>query len=113
MPERKHNLPSRFSRLDDQITGPVLDAIVIRPRSHGRLYLPGEWSTSSRPPPHEVKVTSSDPGNQGVYTEERLAGSAERSTVTYDVWNYRDSPAFAQIILTGQAGTTPPDTPGG
>ena len=113
MPERKHNLPSMFSRLDDQVTGPVLDAIVIRPRSHGRLYLPGEWSTSSRPPRHEVKVTSSDPDNQGVYAEERLGGSAERSTVTYDVWNYRDSPAFAQIILTGQAGTAPPDTPGG
>jgi len=113
MAEREHNLPSMFSRLDDQITGPVLDAIVIRPRSHGRLCLPGEWSTSSRPPRHEVKVTSSDPGNQGIYTERRLLGSAECSTVSYDVWNYRDSPAFARIILTGQAGTTPPDTPEG
>ncbi len=109
MSERKHNLPSRFSRLDDQITGPVADAIAVRPRSHGRLCLPGEWSTGSRPQRHEVTVTSSDPDNRGVCTEQRLAGRGERYTVTYDVWNYRDSPAVARIILTGQAGTTPPD----
>ena len=113
MPEREHNLPSMFSGLDDQITGPVPAAIVIRPRSHGRLYLPGEWGISSRPPRHEVKVTSSDPDNQGACTEQRLPGSAGRCTVSYDMRDYRDSPAVAQIILTGQAGATPPGTPGG
>jgi hypothetical protein len=61
MPERKHNLPTVFSRLDDQITGDVLDAIVIDPRSRGILYLPGEYSTGSRPPGHQVKLDSSDP----------------------------------------------------
>jgi hypothetical protein len=58
MPERKHNLQSRYDRLDDQITGPVLDSIVIHPRSHGRLHMTGEYSTDTRPPAHQVKVTS-------------------------------------------------------
>ncbi len=58
MPERKHNLPDGYDRLDDQITGDVADSIVIHPRSHGRLYLSGQWSTDSRPPGHRVKVTS-------------------------------------------------------
>ena len=49
-----------------------------------------------------VKVTSDDPDNQGVYTEERLADSPplhgkERYTVSYDVWNYRDSPVTAAL----------------
>jgi hypothetical protein len=42
MPESKHNLPDGYDRLEDQITGPVLDSIVIHPRSRGRLYLSGE-----------------------------------------------------------------------
>jgi hypothetical protein len=54
MPDRKRNLPSHYDRLDDQITGPVLDAIVIHPRSHGRLHMPGEYSTDNRPPGHRV-----------------------------------------------------------
>jgi hypothetical protein len=104
MPERKHNLPSRYDRLDNQIAGPVLDAIVIHPRSHGRLHMPGEWSTDNRPPAHEVKRTSSDQDNHGVDYEERPVGSAERYTLTYDVWNHRDSPSFARIVLTGEGG---------
>jgi hypothetical protein len=102
MPERKHNLTSRYEQLDDQITGDVADSIVIHPRSHGRLHMPGEWSTDNRPPGHHVKVTSTATDNQGVYTEERLLGSAEHYLVTYDVWNYRDSPSFARIGLTDQ-----------
>jgi hypothetical protein len=54
MPERGHNLPTNFNRLDDQITGPVLDAIMVYPHSHGILHLPGEYSTGSRPAPHKV-----------------------------------------------------------
>lgn len=104
MPERRHNLPTMFSRLDDQITGDVLDAIAIHPRSHGRLYLPGEWSTDNRPPAHEVKRSSSDPDNQGVDYQERPVGSAGRYTLTYDVWNHRDSPTFARIVLPHPAG---------
>jgi hypothetical protein len=41
-----------------------------------------------------------------VYTEERLAYSPdnpERYTVTYDIWNYRDSPVTAQITRADTA----------
>jgi hypothetical protein len=113
MPEPKHNLPTQFNRLDDQITGDVLDAIMIYPRSHGRLYLPGEHSTASRPPAHEIMVVSTDRDNQGVYTEQRLVGSTEHFTVTYDIWNHRDSPTFARITLTDQDGTGQADDQGG
>ncbi len=78
MTECKHNLPTAYDRLEDQITGDVLDSIVIHPRSHGRLHMPGQWSTDNRPPAHEVNRSSSDPDNQGVDYEERPVGSAER-----------------------------------
>jgi hypothetical protein len=68
MNERKHNLPTMFNRLDDQITGDVLDAIIIDPRSRGILYLPGEYSTDNRPPGHQVKLVSTDQDNKSVYT---------------------------------------------
>ncbi|MGH3229680.1 MAG: hypothetical protein ACRDOA_14040 [Streptosporangiaceae bacterium] len=79
-----------------------------------RRALDGEWSTGSRPPGHRVKLTSTDPDNTSIYAEERLIGSPEHYLVTYDVWNHRDSPSFARIILTGEAegetpvGTVPP-----
>jgi hypothetical protein len=57
MPERKHNLASACERLDDQITGPVLDSIVIHPRSRGGLHLNGQWCTDNRPPGHAVKLS--------------------------------------------------------
>ena len=41
MPERKHDVPSSYEQLAGEITGPVVDSIVISPRSHGRLRLPG------------------------------------------------------------------------
>lgn len=104
MPERKHSLPTNFDRLDDQVTGSVLDSIVISPRSHGRLHMPGEHSTENRPPALRVKITSTDPDNTGVYDEERLIGGPERYRVTHDVWNYRDSPTFAEIVLQDEAG---------
>jgi hypothetical protein len=106
MPERKHNLPDGYARLEDQITGGVVDSILIHPRSHGRLHMPGEYSTDNRPPAHRVHRTSTATDNQGVYYEQRLLGGPERYLVTYDVWNHRDSPSFAQIVLTG------PQTPG-
>ncbi len=113
MPERTHNLPTDYDRPDGQITGPVVDSIVISARSHGKLYLPGEYSTNNRPPAHEVKVVSTDPDNQSVHTEQVQRGSPERFTVSYDVWNYRDSHTFARIIWTDQAGPARPDIPGG
>ena|ERR1017187_3138005 len=113
MPEGKHSLPDGYDRLDGQITGPVLDSIVIHPRSHGRLHMPGEYRTDKRSPGHQVKVTSTDTENQGVYTGERLLGGPERYAVSYDVWNHRDSPSFAEIILTGQADQVQENTLGG
>jgi hypothetical protein len=112
MPERKHSLPDGYDRLEDQITSDVADSIVIHPRSHGRLHLDGEWSTESRPPGHQVKLVSTAPDNTSVYTEERMLGSSDHYLVTYDVWNYRDSPTFAQLVLTDHAPETP-DTPAG
>ena len=88
MPERKHNLPDGYDRLDDQITGDVADSIVIHPRSHGRLYLSGQWSTDSRPPSHPGQGQQHRADNQGIYTEQIQRGSAERCTVSYDVWIY-------------------------
>jgi hypothetical protein len=113
MPEPAHHLPTDYDRPEGQITGPVLDSIVISARSHGRLYLPGEYSTGDRPPAHEVKVVSTDPDNESVHTEQVQRGSPDRYTVSYDVWNYRDSHVSARIILTGQADPARPDTPGG
>lgn len=113
MPERKHNLPDGYDRLEDQITGPVLDSIVVHPRSRGRLHLSGEWSTDNRPPGHRVKIVSTDPDNTSVYTEQHELGDPGHYVVNYDVWNHRDSPTFARIILTGQADDGGEDTPGG
>lgn len=103
MPERKHNLPDGYDRLEDQITGDVADSIVIHPRSRGRLYLDGEWSTGNRPPGLQVKITSTDPDNASVYTERREGDGPDHYVVNYDVWNHRDSGITAQLILTGQA----------
>lgn len=49
-----------------------------------------------------VKLVSTATDNQGVYKEQIQRGSAEPYTVSYDVWNYRDSPTFAQIVLTDE-----------
>lgn len=113
MPERKHNLPFRYDRLEDHITGPVLGSIVIHPRSGGKLYLDGEWNTGSRPPGHRVKLVSADPDNASVYTEQHQLGGPDHYVVNYDVWNHRDSPTFAQIVLAGPAGEAQEDTPRG
>jgi hypothetical protein len=100
MPERKHNLPTMFRRLDDEITGDVLDAIVIDPRSRGILYLPGEYSTDNRPARHQVKLDSTDPDNGSVYTDQNQLGGPDHYVVNYDVWNHRDSQIVARIMLT-------------
>jgi hypothetical protein len=112
MPGRKHTLPSVYQRLDDQITGDVLDSIVIHPRSHGRLHMPGEYSTERRPSAHQVKITSTATDNQGVDHEERLLGGPGHYLVTYDVWNYRDSLSFARLVLTDQADQAQENPPG-
>jgi hypothetical protein len=103
MPEPKRNLPTRYNQLDDQITGPVLDAVMVYPHSHGVLHLPGEYSTGSRPAPHKVEVATGEPGNPHVYTDQNQPGRPDHYTVNYDIWNHRDSPTFARITLTGTA----------
>jgi hypothetical protein len=112
MSQRKHHLPSRYDRLRDQITGPVLDSIVVYDRSHGRLHLPGQYGTDNPPPAHDIEIVSTDTDNQGIQTELIERGSPELYAVSYDVWNNRNSPAFAQIILTDHAGPASADTPG-
>jgi len=111
MPE--HKLPVNYARIDENIAGPVLDSIEIHPRSRGVLYLPGQYSASSRPPAHQVKTVSSAPDGQGVHAEPVQRGTAERYTVSYDVTNQRDSIAFAHLIRTGQPDNGSEDTPGG
>jgi hypothetical protein len=102
--ERKHRLKSGYDRLEDQITGPVLDSIIVRPRSHGRLHMPGEYSTDNRPPAHRVRINGGAGDNPGVYHEERLLGGPDHYLVTYDVWSYRDSHSIAELVLTETAG---------
>jgi hypothetical protein len=109
MPPRKHNLPDGYDRLSDKITGPVADSIVVYPRSHGLLRLPGQHSTGQPHPRHETKVTATGP--DGYYVEEVIHGSPECYTVSYDVWSYKDSPLFADLILLEDE--SPPGKTGG
>lgn len=106
MPEPTHNLPTQYNRLDDQITGPTLDAIMIYPRSRGILHLPGEYSTDNWPPAYKVEVATGEPGNPGVYTEQNQPGGPDHYTINHHIWNHRDSPAFARLILTGSVRST-------
>jgi hypothetical protein len=113
----EHNLPDGYERQDDQITGSVVDAIVVNPRSHGELRMPGEYSSSldlsakvNRPPEREVTLTSEDGSTQGVYCQSRSIGPLERFTLVWDVWNHRDSRVFARLILTGQENQGQPET---
>jgi hypothetical protein len=103
MPESEHGLPTRYDRRGGQIDGPVLDAIVVHPQSRGILSLPGEYSTDSRPPAHEVKITGTDPDSLGVRTGQHQTGGPGHYVVNYDVWNHRDSLTFAKIVRTDQA----------
>jgi hypothetical protein len=103
MPDSEHSLPTRYDRLGDQIDGPVLDAIVVHPQSRGILSLPGEYSTGSRPPAHEVKITGTGPDSHSVRTGQRQPGGPDHYVVNYDVQNHRDSLTFAKIARTDQA----------
>lgn len=94
----KRTLRSNYQRLDEQITGNVIDAIVISPRSSGRLTLSGQFSKETPPPVHQVKVSSAGP--EGVSYEQQLIGSKENYVVVYEVQNHRDSPSFAHLELT-------------
>jgi hypothetical protein len=50
MPEHKHNPSTQFNRLDDQITGPVADAIMIYPVAGASSTCPASTArTATRP----------------------------------------------------------------
>ena len=98
MTQREHSLPSGYERLEDRITSPVIDSIVVSARSHVRLHMPGEFSDASKPPRHDVKIVSTDSNNQSVHVEEKDLGTADHYHVVFDVWNYRDISAFAELI---------------
>ena len=108
-PGGKHKLPTSFRRIG-RLGFVVSDTIVVYPLSKGTVDMRG---SIPRGLPltmfvSQVKVTSDDPDNQGVYTEERLADSPpahghERYTVSYDVWNYRDSPVTVELVGQDQA----------
>ena len=122
-PGDKHNLPTSFRRFDSQITHYVLDSIMVYPRSRGllsaaRSISSGIYESSQE---HQIEVISSDPDNQGVYIEEHRVDGSEVVdrirlyfyTLSCDVWNYRDSPVYAKLILARSASQAVPDTPEG
>jgi hypothetical protein len=74
-PEGAHNLLTAFRRLEGQIKGPVFDSIMVYPESRGILSMPGK-SEIRDSQEHRVEVTSSDPNNQDVYTEEKRVGDS-------------------------------------
>jgi hypothetical protein len=114
-PGGKHKLPTSFSR-SDRLVGFAkrTDRIVVHPVSKGTLYLDSHWLARSED--HlQLEVTSNDPDNQGVYVEKRRADNPNdpaRYTVSYDVWNYTDSPVIAQFTETDTAGQEQADNSG-
>ncbi|MDQ2876679.1 MAG: hypothetical protein M3Y33_18520 [Actinomycetota bacterium] len=58
----------------------------------------GDYSTDSRPPGREVKITATNRDRCDV--EPVQLGTAERYRQLYRVWNYNDSPAYADLIAT-------------
>jgi hypothetical protein len=109
----EHHLPTAYNRLDDTIASSVADAIVVFPRSHGELSLPGVYSSlnvtskDNLPPEHKVIITSEDGSTQGIYYQVRRIGSPDRYTLTYDVSNHRDSRVTARLILTDRTDSPP------
>jgi hypothetical protein len=100
------DLPMNFGRQPDQVTGPVIDAIIVNPRSYGQLSL--KFSEEHGPPDCEVTVTSDDGSTQGVYTKSRTTGDAAHLALVWDVWNNRDTRVYARLVR-GNA----PDPPDG
>jgi hypothetical protein len=96
MAQRSRNLPPHYDQLPEQIQPPVLDSIMVYPRSHGVLHVPGEYNTDRRPPRHDCMVTAA--GDYGYEVEAAQLGDENRYRQQYKVWNHRDSPVFAQII---------------
>jgi hypothetical protein len=93
---KQRKLRSNYQRLDDQIGGSVVDAIMISPRSSGRLSFGGGLSKDKRHPRHEIRIDAAGPG---VTYEQTMLGSQESYSLVYEVNNFRDSPSFARIEL--------------
>lgn len=92
----KRTLRSNYQRLDDQIGGTVVDAIMISPRSSGRLSFGRTFSKDKRYPHHEVRIYAAGPG---VTHEQQMLGSEDSYSLVYEINNFRDSPSFARIEL--------------
>lgn len=95
----KRSLPSRYRRFDEQVTGSVIDSIMIESRSSGRLSMDADYSKATPPPRHELKIVSTSPQNESISYEQKLLGAGDEYRVTYEVQNHRDSPTFVQIVL--------------
>ena len=93
----KRNLPFRADHQPAHVQGQVVDSIVVYEWSHGSLHLPGDYSTEHRPPAHHVEYTATNRDRCDI--EPVQLGAPERYTQAYKVWNYNDSPAFADLVL--------------
>ena len=70
--------------------------------------MPGEYSADSPPPAHKIRRMP-HPEKPGLYWAGRYLGGPDRYTLIYDVWNYRNSAGFAEIILEDETGTAQAD----
>jgi hypothetical protein len=105
----KGSLPSRYRRFEEQITGSVVDSIMVEPRSSGRLSMNADYSKAAPPPRRRLKIASTSPQNEGVSYEEKLLGNEDRYRVTYEVQNHRDSSTLVQIVLSEDHERTQPE----
>lgn len=99
MTPRKRNLPFHADQQAERIQGQVIDSIMIYARSHGTLHTPGDYSTGHRPHGH-VELTATNRDRCDV--ESVQLGAPDRYRQLYKVWNYNDSPAFADLVLDAE-----------
>ena len=84
---QQHPVPSGVS---------ALDSIMIHPKSSGVLNA-GQYSKDKPHPRIAVKISATN--NNQVEWEEKMLGDENNYTLTYEINNYNDSPAFAYLIV--------------
>jgi hypothetical protein len=84
-------LPSPDTTPDAMILPPVLHQVQRRPIGPGTPARATRGCCPHRPPRRRL--------THGLYAVGRDLGDPDRYTVIYDIWNYRASPGFAEIIL--------------
>lgn len=97
---RHPDTPRGYDRVREKITGAVPDSIVIYPWSHGILYLEGQYGIDRPPPRCEVRISATNADRCEI--EDYLPDSPGADQCAYRVWNYNDSPAFADLVLLDQ-----------